>query len=174
MRRDEVVDGLRNQIAETLQKLEVAGGEIGLEVVNQVLAEMDAPETFAEAAAEGIAATAAAVAPVVARRGTWRWFWLAVAFLLVNTYGVWKWTHPEPVERPAGGEEPSEPVVYERVLRLRKVEQMDVSPERELMLTLTFSETPDRTQLTRHLHLLADGKEPVEYRIAGPVARIPW
>ena len=69
--RREVVDGLRNQIAETLQKLEVAGGEIGLEVVNQVLAEMDAPETFAEAAAEGIAATAAAVAPVVARRGTW-------------------------------------------------------------------------------------------------------
>ena len=59
--------------------------------------------------------------------------------------------------------------VYERVLRLRKVEQMDVSPERELMLTLTFSETPDRTQLTRHLHLLADGKEPVEYRIAGPI-----
>lgn len=167
--RREVVDGLRNQIAETLQKLEVAGGEIGLEVVNRVLAEMDAPETFAEAAAEGIAATAAAVVPVVARRGTWRWFWLAVAFLLVNTYGVWKWTHPEPVERPAGGEEPSEPVVYERVLRLRKVEQMDVSPERELMLTLTFSETPDRTQLTRHLHLLADGKEPVEYRIAGPI-----
>ena len=72
-----------------------AGGEIGLEVVNQVLAEMDAPETFAEAAAEGIAATAAAVAPVVGRRGTCRWFWLAVAFLLVNTYGVWKWTHPE-------------------------------------------------------------------------------
>ena len=168
--RREVVAGLRNQIAETLQRLEMAGGEIGRAVVDQVLADMDPPETFAEAAVEVAVETAAAGVSAMARSGARRWFWLAVAFLMVNTYGVWKWTCPVPAAPGEDGGARGAPVVHEPVLRLRKVEQLDVSPERELMLTLTFSTTPDRTQLTRHLHLLADGKERVEYRIVGTFA----
>ena len=76
--RREVVDGLRNQIAETLQKLEVAGGEIGLEVVNQVLAEMDAPETFAEAGRKGLRQ----------RRRLWRRWWRGGAH---GAGSGWRW-----------------------------------------------------------------------------------
>ena len=90
--RKDVVGGLRNQIAEALRRLEIEGGEIGLEIVERVLAEMDPPETFAETAAELAAEAAAVVAPKLARGGAGRWFWLGVAFLLVNAYGVWKTT----------------------------------------------------------------------------------
>ena len=70
--RKDVVAGLRNQIAEALRGLEIEGGEIGLEVVERVLADMDAPETFAEAAVEVAAETAVAVAPQLARGGAAR------------------------------------------------------------------------------------------------------
>ena len=131
--RKDVVAGLRNQIAEALRGLEIEGGEIGLAVVERVLADMDAPETFAEAAVEVAAETAVAVAPQLARGGAARWFWLAVAFLLVNAYGVWKTTRslpPPPV--------PAEPVVasaeprpIERVLRLRSVSSASDRPRTE-------------------------------------------
>ena len=71
--RKDVVAGLRNQISESLRRLEAAGGEIGLEVVERVLADMDAPETFAEAAVEVAAETAVAVAPQLARGGAALW-----------------------------------------------------------------------------------------------------
>ena len=84
--RREVTAGLRDHIAEAMRR---AGerGEAGPEAVERILADMDPPETFAEAAAE--AATPAAAAPAAGRGGA-RWFALAVAFLAVNTYGVWR------------------------------------------------------------------------------------
>lgn len=168
--RQEVVAGLRDQIAEAVRRLEIAGGAIGLETVERVLAEMDPPETFAEAAAELALGAAAAAAPERGRSRSGRWFALGLAFLLVNGYGVWKWTAapaaPPPAEIPAGVETPPEKPV-EKILRLRKVEQVDVSPEREVVLVLLFSELPDREQLTRHFHLSAEGQGEVEYRLAG-------
>lgn len=169
--RQSVVAGLRDQIGETLRRLELAGDEIGVEVVERVLGEMDPPETFAEAVAEVAAGAVAAAAPVVARSGAGRWFWLGVAFLLVNAYGVWKWTtRPEPagpVAVAATGEAVPVERPVETVLRLRNVEQVDVSPEREVVLRLSFSDEPDRTQLTRHFHLSAPGQGEVEYRLMG-------
>ncbi len=170
--RQEVVAGLRDHIAESLKRLAAEGGEIGLEAAERVLAEMDPPETFAEAAAEGALAAAAAGAARSGRGGgRGRWFGLGVAFLLVNAYGVWKWTAaprsaPVPADVPPVVDAPAERPV-ERVLRLRKVEQMDVSPEREVVLLLAFSEAPAREQLTRHFHLLAEGQGEVDYRLAG-------
>ncbi|MGD9611863.1 MAG: alpha-2-macroglobulin [Kiritimatiellia bacterium] len=168
VRRD-VVGGLRNQIAEALRRLDPAGGEIGLETVERVLAEMDPPETFAEAAVEVAAETAVAVAPKLARGGSSRWFWLGLAFLLVNAYGVWKTTRPEapfapPAESPAVAEPPK---VFERVLRLRSVEQVDVSADREVTLRLAFSDEPDRNQLTRFFRLAAPGQGEVKYWLMG-------
>ena len=164
--RKDVVGGLRNQIAEALRRLEIEGGEIGLEVVERVLAEMDPPETFAEAAAEIAAETAAVVAPKLARGGAARWFWLGVAFLLVNAYGVWKTTRPEPppAESPVAV---APPAVFERVLRLRSVEQVDVSADREVTLRLAFNEEPDRNQLTRFFRLTATGQGEVKYWLMG-------
>ena len=130
--RKDVVAGLRSQIAEALQRLELEGGEIGLEVVERVLADMDPPETFAEAAVEVAGAAAAVLAPQALRTRPGRWFALGLAFLLVNTYGVWKWTRPAapaPVPGPAETAPPADRPV-ERVLRLRGEEQVDVSSDR--------------------------------------------
>ena len=55
----------------------------------------------------------------------------------------------------------------ERILRLRKVEQVDVSPERELILRLTFSDRPDRAQMTRFLRLSVPGQGEVDYQLTG-------
>ncbi len=165
--RREVVAGLRDQIGETLRRLETVGAEIGVEAVEQVLADMDPPETFAEAAAEVAAEAAVAAAPVLARSGAGRWFWLGVAFLVVNAYGVWKWAArlAAPPPAPEAIAEPARPV--ERILRLRNVEQMDISASREVMLRLTFSDEPDRTQLARYFSLNAPGQGAVEYQLMG-------
>ena len=167
--RKDVVAGLRSQIAEALQRLELEGGEIGLEVVERVLADMDPPETFAEAAVEVAGAAAAVLAPQALRTRPGRWFALGLAFLLVNTYGVWKWTRPAapaPVPGPAETAPPADRPV-ERVLRLRGVEQVDVSADREVTLRLTFSDDPDRSQLTRFFRLSADGQGEVKYWLLG-------
>ena len=168
--RKDVVGGLRNQIAEALARLEVESGEIGLEIVERVLAEMDSPETFAESAAEVAAEAAVAVAPKPARGGATRWFWLGVAFLAVNAYGVWKTTRPEAPPAPAEAEAPAAAGPerpHERVLRLRSVEQVDVSADREVTLRLAFSDEPDRHQLTRFFQLSAAGQGEVKYWLLG-------
>ncbi len=166
--RQELVAGLRDHIAESLRHVAGEGEEVGLDVVERVLAEMDSPETFAEEGAE----TEPAAAPVAAAarsRGAGRWFWLGVAFLLVNTYGVWKWTtrptapaDPLPVPVAVDADHP-----VEKILRLRRVEQINVSQEREVLLLLAFSQMPDRNQLTRYFSLTAYGQGQVEYRLAG-------
>ncbi len=159
--RADVVGGLRDQIHSSLRQIAEAGGAVDLEAVERVLAEMDAPETFAEGEES---------APVIQRAGLGRWFWLGVAFLLVNIYGVWKWTVQPAIPvtpDPQGTEEVVQPVrPIEKILRLRKVEQVDVSAGREVMLLLSFSETPDRKQLTRFLKFTAENQE-VKYHLMG-------
>ncbi len=169
--RKEVVEGLRDHIGESLRRLELEGGDVGLDVVERLLAEMDPPETFEEAAMEAVAGVASSVAPATLQKGGGRWFWLALAFLLVNTYGVWKWSTrpdvPPPVTSVPVVAESVPEIPVEKILRLRRVEQVDVSPDREVMLVLAFSETPDRHQLTRFFHLEAEGQGEVDYRLTG-------
>jgi len=159
--RSDVVGGLRDQINESLRTLAAAGERIDLEAVERVLAEMDSPETFSEGEEPR---------PVIERRGVGRWFWLAVAFLLVNAYGVWKWTVqptlPVASEPRVMEETVRPPRPIEQVLRLRKVEQVDVSVGREVMLLLSFSEAPDRNQLARFFMLSTDNQE-VKYHLMG-------
>ncbi len=169
--RKDVVGGLRNQISEALRRLETDGAEIGLEAVERVLAEMDPPETFAEAAAEVAAEAAVVVAPKLVRSDWGRWFWLGVAFLLVNAYGVWKSTEraapPPAAPEPVAAEKPEPARPIEKVLRLRNVEQVDVSGDREVALRLTFSDEPDRSQLTRFFRLSAPGQGDLDYWLMG-------
>ena len=168
--RKEVVAGLRDHVGEALKRAEERG-ELGMEVVERILSEMDAPETFAEAAAEAAVGAAAAVAPEIVRSGGAHWFALALAFFFLNAYGVWRWTaqRPPPEAPPsaASAETESPARAEERILRLRSVEQVDVSPERELMLRLAFSDRPDRDQLTRFLRLRAAEQGEVEYQLSG-------
>lgn len=161
--RKDVVAGLRDHIAEALRRAEERG-ETDDGAVERILADMDLPESFSESALEETAA------PAPGRGASGRWFALGVAFLLLNAYGVWKWTRlPAPAGTPAPAvEEAARPApAHERVLRLRRVEQVDVTPRRELTLTLTFNAAPDRNQLTRFFTLFADGQPKVDYTLLG-------
>ncbi len=167
--RQEVLADLRDHIAEAMRRVAEGGGS-GLEAVERILAEMDPPETFAEAAVEmALGAAAAGSTSTTGNIGAKHWFALGLAFLVVNAYGIWRWTDYL-ARREAAGEAvqkvEEEPPV-ERILRLRKVEQVDVSPERELMLRFVFSDRPDRDQMTRFLRLFAPGQGEVDYHLAG-------
>jgi alpha-2-macroglobulin len=183
--KEEVLSGLRDHLEEAKRRAEVRG-EPGLEAVERILAEMDPPETFAEAAVEAAAGLAVVAAPK-GGVGAGHWFALGVAFLVLNAYGVWRWTAapsqpsaavvqaaaaeqegPAAVERPTERPERAEKPKPPRVLRLRSVEQVDVSAERELTLRLTFGDAPDRKQLTRYLELRTPEEGDLEYRLAGP------
>lgn len=167
--RQEVVAGLRDHIAEAMRRAEERGEEES-RVLERILGEMDPPETFAETAADGGEIPAGPPRPAGGRIGAGHWFALGVAFLLLNAYGVWRWSAPP--DRSGSAAEPARDAevdkkTYPTVLRLRRVEQVDVTPERELLLRLTFSDRPDRAQLTRHLRLSGPEQGTVKYRLAG-------
>ena len=171
--RGEVKEGLREHVAE-LARRAAGEGEIGLEIVEQILGEMDPPESFEEAGAELVAGAAAAAASASARGGGVggrHWFGLALAIFALNAPGVWRWTQPErpgpPAAEARAPEAETERPEERRVLRLRKVEQVDVTPERELTLKFAFSDRPDREQVTRFLKLSAPGQGDVAYRLSG-------
>ena len=169
--RGEVKAGLSEHVAE-LARRAAGDGEIGLEAVERILGEMDPPESYAEAGEELVAGAVAAGASKGGGVGGRHWFGLALAFFALNALGVWRWTQARP-PAPAAAEnagvreaEPERPA-ERRVLRLRKVEQVDVTPERELTLKFAFSDRPDREQATRFLKLSAPGQGEVAYRLSG-------
>ena len=167
--RQEVLADLRDHIAEAMRRAAEQGGR-ELEAVERILAEMDPPETFAEAAVEmALGVAAAEAASTSGNVGAKHWFALGLAFLAVNGYGVWRWTDSLARREAVGVPVPKveEALPAERILRLRKVEQVDVSPEREMMLRFVFSDRPDREQMTRFLRLSAPGQGEVDYHLAG-------
>jgi len=163
--RREIVSGLRDHITEARRRAGERGDEES-DTVERILADMDPPESFSEAAVD-MAPGGAAGGGAPNRGGSGRWFALALAFLLVNAYGVWRWTdYLERREAAETAAPETQPVrKAERILRLRKVEQVDVSPDRRLILRLMFSDEPDRNKLTRFLRLNAPGEGPLDYRL---------
>lgn len=106
--RRELVGELRDHITEALRRK--AGEKPSPADLEAVLAEMDPPESFADAPAAPLGAVTEAKAAATgladppARRGGGanRWFLLALAFLAINGYGVWKLTqHAAPSPCPA-------------------------------------------------------------------------
>jgi len=167
--RREVIDGLRDQIAESLHR---TGPEPTIEDLERIIGEMDAPECFAEALQDP-PPTGAAPAP---KRGDLKWFLLAVAFLVVNIYGVIKWASPSAPDPdavfladpdatsgttelvPAESAEPAP-------LRLIRAEQIDINSARELTLRFTFSSAPDRLLVSRFIKLNDQDGEDIRYTI---------
>jgi alpha-2-macroglobulin len=80
--QNEVLDGLRDHINETLSR---QGGPVTLETVQSVLAEMDDPASYVEEPARPGGAHAAS-----GRSQSNKWLCVALAFLAVNSVGVWK------------------------------------------------------------------------------------
>ncbi len=74
--RRSLIETLRRHIQEGLQQF---GHAPTLEDVNRLLAEMDDPSEYSEAEE-----------PPAPKRGNGKWFLLALAFLAVNTWAVWK------------------------------------------------------------------------------------
>jgi len=172
--RREVIDGLRDQIAESLRR---TGPEPTIEDLDRIIGEMDAPECFAEALQDP-PPTGAAPAP---KRGDLKWFLLAVAFLVVNIYGVIKWTSsaasdadavflsdPNTATGTNGNDQPesAEPVP----LSLIRAEQIDITASRELTLRFTFSGAPDRLIASRFIKLTNQDGEDVSYTI-NPISK---
>lgn len=93
--RRELLQDLERHILESLER--AGEGDPTPERLDAVLASMDPPESYGAGAEETTAASAAAGAgccggPAAARRGRGadRWFLLALAFLCVNAWGVWR------------------------------------------------------------------------------------
>jgi uncharacterized protein YfaS (alpha-2-macroglobulin family) len=164
VRRD-ILAGLREHIGEALRR---EGDTPPPGAIERILGGMDAPDEFAETVGEDASRPdpSAPAAPRLSRHPH-RGFVLAVAFLLVNVYGVWKWTAARP---PAAVPPPNPSAVSNApaALQLLKVEQMNWSAGRELTLRLVFNAAPNRDLLTRFLHLSTDHQPEVAYRLQGP------
>jgi len=79
--QNEILDGLRDHLNEALAR----GGEPAtLAKIEAIIATMDDPASYAEDPAAGAAAH-----PALRTSGN-KWLYVAVAFLLINTIGVWK------------------------------------------------------------------------------------
>ena len=78
--RNEVLEGLRDHIDEALTR---QGGPVTVESVRAVLDGLDDPASYAEEPARAIGATS------VRSTGN-KWLYVALAFLAVNSVGVWK------------------------------------------------------------------------------------
>ncbi len=169
--RREILAGLREHIQEALRRQDGAGDPAA--ALDRILAAMDAPEEFAERADSPVP-TAAAPGRAPGRAGT-RWFWLALAFLLVNAYGVWRWTTPgglPAVIRRLAGPTPS---AAAPALQLLSVEQANLSADRKATLRLTFNAIPHRDSLPHFLRLSTRQQAEVPYQAQGPAGtNIVW
>ena len=180
----EVVAGVRGHIEESVRR-RVEAGEDSDVAVAAVLGELDAPEDYAEGAgSRGQAPDAGSRVPAgggreagrgrAGRRGC---FWLALAFLLVNGYGVWRISEeaaklvaaqlegeqpvPEaPAEAPEGAEGRTEAAEEKPdprpVLVFSSLGQIDYSENLTLRLALAFNAAPDREMLSRFLTVEVD------------------
>lgn len=184
----EIIRDLREHIEESVRLAEASGNPATLEMVERILAEMDEPESFGESDAIEMAENGG-ISPVLASKSAengqnssflWknRWFFVALAFLVVNIGGFWMLLRPEGQEMafascvvaPPDGEISAEDVesaveVFLPELALKKVRQVDVSSEREVILRFDFNAEPDRGLVTRHLSFYDGNGEPVEYRL---------
>ncbi|MCX7005892.1 MAG: hypothetical protein NTY53_01330, partial [Kiritimatiellaeota bacterium] len=86
-----------------------------------------------------------------------RWFAVALAALALNAWAVWKLTHPQG----SAVEKTATVVAVEKklpALKLLAVQQINLTPERELTLKLRFNSAPNRQKLKQYL-FLHEGKD---------------
>ncbi len=83
--RDDLIQELQRHISYALHQR--GGTDPTLDDVLYVLGEMDDPSAFAKVSGDEPSTVAFHPGPT-----RWSWFMLALAFLLVNAWGVWRWT----------------------------------------------------------------------------------
>ncbi len=162
--RRELLDELRDHALEALLR---QGGDSPTSAdVERVLATMDAPECFAETPVQ----TPTALAPAPAR-ASFAWLLLALGFLLVNAYGVWRLSHPPegtPIQATTNAVvDASQPAPAQAPLQILHYEQVNVSAAREVTLRLVFSAAPNRDQLPQYLALSEEGDPELAYELVG-------
>ena len=159
--RRELLNELRDHALEALRHARCV--EPTVADVERVLATMDEPACFAENPNP-----APAPPPSSARLP---WLAIALAFLAVNTYGVWKWTRPPappPAALPvAGPVDISQPAAVRPLLSLTQVEQINLTAAREVTLRLVFSAPPDRLALPSLLRLSEEDDPELTYELVG-------
>jgi hypothetical protein len=237
--RAEVLADLREQAHEALKQ--AGGGKASPEAADRVLSQMDPPESFGRGGGE-------AAAPAACGGGEGRrWFLLALAFLALNGYAVWKltrsavtaagpfacvsflpgeaapvhgieplawtfsapastgvtarldpvwpgrfrWTSPTELRfephapwqacrvfratlderlRGAAGQPFSGNTVFRfasKPLQILDVQQVHLSPERQLTLRVVFNAEPDRRLIPKHLFLSEEGDPELTYELLG-------
>jgi len=164
--KKELVTELREHIDEALRRRSSAPT---VDEVEAVLAELDPPESYREEENIGRRITAGGQPPIVSRpsSASSRWFILALAALVLNALAVWKILQTPP-EKPA-----METAVQAEIqfppLRLLAVQQINLTPERELTVRLRFNAVPDRMKLKGFLFLYEGkaGDEKLDYDLVG-------
>ena len=160
--RRELLNELREHIAEALRRRCSAAAPTAADL-EAVLGELDAPESYAEEAG----ASAATPAPCDPHRRSTVWLLLALAALALNGWAVWRLTHQPPAGGVAspGGQKTA--AVAPASLRLDSVEQINLSPDREATLRLSFTARPSRTDLKKYLRLMTPDKKEQDYVLVG-------
>ncbi|MCX6996731.1 MAG: MG2 domain-containing protein, partial [Kiritimatiellaeota bacterium] len=167
--RGELLSQLREHIADALQR---RGATPTAADVETVLAEMDPPESFAEEEIGDQRSTvsgqpAAIHNPQAAINNSSKWLVVALVALTLNAWAVWKLTHPQPSKSTT-----TATIVAEKkllALKLLAVQQVNLTPERELTLKLRFNSTPNRQKLKQFLFLYEGkvGDEKLDFDLVG-------
>jgi uncharacterized protein YfaS (alpha-2-macroglobulin family) len=175
--RQELLAELREHIAEAVHRRSPAPTAADVEAV---LAELDPPESYREGNGEGLMVDGSGQKEEV--RGqpssilhspsplnhSSRWFAIALAALALNAWAVWKLTHPA---APKAAAETAVVAAEKKLpaLKLLAVQQVNLTPERELTLKLRFNSVPNRQKLKQFLALYEGkvGDEKLEYDLVG-------
>lgn len=164
--RREVVAELRNHILEALRRQ--GGAEPTSAGLEAVLADMDAPECFAESAAPApMPASVPLARPAVSHQ--WE-IALVILLAFLAGYGLaWWQTRAPTVATPVVVTAVADTNVVAEVspLLLRQVDQINLTAAREVTLRLLFNATPDRESLVRLLRLAGPENTEVSYDLLG-------
>jgi hypothetical protein len=181
--KQELLTELRGHIAEAVRRRSAAPTTADVEAV---LAELDPPESYREeedgrqrtedrgqrSEGSGQRSAVSGQLPEIKNRqsainNSSRLFVLALAALALNAWAVWKLTHPLP---PHGAAAPTAAAEKKLpALKLRAVQQVNLTPERELTVVLRFNATPNRQKLKQYLFMYAGqiGGEKLDYDLVG-------
>ena len=175
--RRELLAQLREHITESLLCRNATPTAADVEAV---LAEMDPPESFAEEngewqmvdgrgrKAEGSDQPSSIIHSPSFINHSSKWFVIALAALALNAWAVWKLVHPQgPVV-----EKTATVVAVEKklpALKLLAVQQVNLTPDRELTLKLRFNSAPNRQKLKQFLALYEGkvGDDKLDFDLVG-------
>ncbi len=163
--RRELLRELREHLHESLQRR--GGDHPSVEDAEAAIAEMDSPESFASPEPSSSGPDIAPPHPASSR-----WFLLALCFLLLNGWAVWTLVHRQPATVVAIPSE-STNLPPKEALALLRVDQVNLSPDREGTFQLVFNSPPDLLELKKHLHLSTEDRRALDWELVGAARSEP-